>query len=483
MKTRVATPLAGIYQDFRAVSSDAAGPNEVMTRDARQASAQIVFLKPGAASAFRDGVLFLGSTGVPTPDTAALQIAPEPKRVRAAFKQFPDEVFALARGPNREDLAFRTSSTHILARELTPQAIESAIAAQRYYSAEDWVCDPAGFFFIAENTLGAFDIGDTVPILPGTRLRVNLPISAHIRIEHAGAVVAEGTDRQFTYSVKAQGDYTAVVNVALDGEETNWIISEPIHIGKAPPLDLPIGSISDSVEVRRAIPYIDDGLDKHKLDLYLPKGKKNFPVMVFFHGGSWREGDRSMYALFGNRFAKAGIGVAIPSYRLMPKNPHPAQIDDAAAAFGWVYRNIAQFDGDASRLYLVGHSAGGHLAALLALDDDYLKRSGVPPTSIRGVASMSGVYDVGSLTAFQNADDDPSPIHHVHTNAPRFLITYCQWDYFGLPKQARDFEQALEKQFVPARLIFIPGQSHISEIVRTLKDDDATARALIDFIR
>jgi len=262
-----------------------------------------------------------------------------------------------------------------------------------------------------------------------------------------------------------------------------WIMSSPIHIGKPPSLDLPIGPISDTVEVHRGIAYIDDGVEKHKLDLFLPKGKTNFPVMVFLHGGSWRSGDRSTYALLGNRLAKAGIGVAIPSYRLMPRNPHPAQIEDAAAAFAWVYKNVAQYGGDVSRLYLTGHSAGGHLAALLALDDRYLSKRGVPAGAIHGVATMSGVYDVGELKEFQNADDDPSPLHHVHSQAPPFLITYCQWDYFGLPKQARDFATELTKKFVAARLVYVPGQNHISEMINTLKADDVTARALIDFIR
>jgi hypothetical protein len=63
---------------------------------------------------------------------------------------------------------------------------------------------------------------------------------------------------------------------------------------------------------------------------------------------------------------------------------------------------------------------------LLALDGGYLEKRGVPASAIHGVAAMSGVYDVGALKEFQNADDDPSPVHHVHTHAPPFLITYCQ---------------------------------------------------------
>src|SRR5207247_1816478 len=190
--------------------------------------------------------------------------------------------------------------------------------------------------------------------------------------------------------------------------------------------------------------------DKHKLDLYLPRDKKNFPVLVFLHGGSWRTGDRSLYRALGNRFARAGIGVAIPSYRLMPKNPHPAQIEDVAAAFAWVHDNIAQYGGDAARIYVTGHSAGGHLAALLALDEKYLQKFNLAPSAIRGVVAMSGVYDVDRLAVFEAQGDkhDASPIAHARRGAPPFLITYCQWDYLGLPKQARDFSAALRKSFV-----------------------------------
>ena len=111
-----------------------------------------------------------------------------------------------------------------------------------------------------------------------------------------------------------------------------------------------------------------------------------------------------MYPLLGNRFAKLGIGVVIPSYRLMPKSPHPAQIEDTAAAFAWVYKNIAQYGGDPNRIYLAGHSAGGHLVALLALDPKYLNKYEIPLDAIKGVAAISGVYDVSKMTAFAGAD-------------------------------------------------------------------------------
>ncbi len=380
-------------------------------------------------------------------------------------------------------VAFRQLSTHILARELTEVEIRSSLAQGRVYVAHDWLCDPSGFFFIAEDNLGAFDMGDPAPLVNNTRLVAHFPVPAKIRLIHNGAVLAEAEGSNFSYAVKEPGAYRLEAWLTVDGEDRPWIYSNPIYAGQAPGPTLPALAISPDVEVHKDLAYAGDEPAKHKLDVYLPKDKKNFPVMVFFHGGAWKAGDRSEYPLFGNRFAKAGIGVVIPSYRLMPQNPYPAQMEDAAAAFAWVYRNIAQYGGDASRIYVAGHSAGGHLASLLALDAKYLAKYDIPGGAIHGVVSMSGIYNVGRLAEFQGADDDPSPIDHVHAQAPPFLLTYCQWDYLGLPKEARDFAEALKARFVDARLVYIPGESHISEIISSLKDDDASARAILNFVK
>jgi len=380
-------------------------------------------------------------------------------------------------------VAFRQTSTHILARELTEAEIHDSLAQGRAYVAFDWLCDPRGFFFIAENSVGVFDMGDTVPLLKSTRLVASLPVAAKIRLIHNGATVAEAEGSDFSFEVKEQGAYRLEASLSADGEDRPWIYSNPIYVGNAPSFTVPPVRMSADVEIHKDIAYVGDNLPKHKLDVYIPKGKKNFPVMVFFHGGGWKSGDRSEYPLLGYRFAKAGIGVVIPSYRLMPQNPYPAQMEDAAAAFAWVYRNIAQYGGDASRIYVAGHSSGGHLASLLALDPKYLAKYDILGNAIHGVVSISGAYRVGSLDAFQAADDDPSPIDHVRAHAPPFLILYCQWDYFGLPKEARDFADALKGRFVDARLVYLPGESHISEILSVLKDDDAGARAILNFVK
>ena len=387
-------------------------------------------------------------------------------------------------------VAFRHVSTHILARNLSEHDIRESLAAGRAYVSHDWLCDPTGFSFIGQNNLGVFDMGDQIPLaglaVGTTNLHASLPIPAKLKLIRDGQVVAEAETAKFTYKPTEPGTYRLEAWLSVDGEDRPWIFTNPIYVVKSSTLTLPTGAMAPNVEVQKDITYTDgDPADaaKHKLDLYLPKDTKNFPVLIFIHGGSWRSGDRSNYPALGNRFAKLGIGVAIPSYRLMPNSPHPAQIEDTAAAFAWVYKNIAQHGGDANRIYIAGHSAGGHLVALLALDDTYLKKYDVPMTAIKGVASLSGVYDVSKIGGFTSAADHPSPIAHVHPKAPPFLVSYCEWDYLALPLQAREFADALKKSFDSVDLLYVPGQSHISEIIHATQDDDVIAQAILKLVK
>ncbi len=269
-----------------------------------------------------------------------------------------------------------------------------------------------------------------------------------------------------------------------DGEERPWIFTNPLYVRKNFNLELPSVQTPAGVDLHPDIAYVEGSTDnKQKLDLYIPQNKTNMPVIVFLHGGSWTTGDRSLYRALGNRFAREGIAVAIPSYRLMGTAIHPAQMDDTAAAFAWVYRNIAQYGGDPKRIYAAGHSSGGHLVSLLALDDRYLKKYDLTPEAIRGVVSMSGVYDVQYITYFKTDGDrtDPSPQLHVHPGAPKFLLSYCQWDYLALPKQAREFAASLKKSFDEARLIYIPNDNHLTEIVH-VAEDGPLLRAILSFV-
>ena len=384
------------------------------------------------------------------------------------------------------EVSFRNSSTHILATELTEPAIRRSLQEGRAYVSHDWLCDPDGFYFWAVSNLGVFNMGDSIPLERATRLQVRLPVAAKIRVIHDGKVVHEAGGTELEYMVKAPGAYRVEATLHADGEDRPWIYSNAIFVVPGLGLTVPLRfmTIDPTVAVTRNIAYVDNAGAKQKLDLYLPKDKTNFPVLVFIHGGGWTSGDRALYQPLGNMLAKNGIGVAIPSYRLMPGAKFAEQVDDAAAAVAWVARNIASQGGDVNRFFISGHSAGGHLASLLGIDPSHLQKYGVEPSTLKGVMSLSGVYDVAALPVFGEMDvrKAASPMKYVRKGLPPFLITYCQWDYPFLPYQAREFSNAMRSSFNTAKLVYVPGLSHISEVLHMMDPEDITIKAILRFV-
>lgn len=139
-----------------------------------------------------------------------------------------------------------------------------------------------------------------------------------------------------------------------------------------------------------------DRASGQRLDLYIPADASPdapAPAILFFHGGSWREGAKSQYRFLGATLAERGYLVAIADYRKFPEARFPEFMADAAAAVVWTAREIVSYGGDPDRLFLMGHSAGGHIAVLLASDARYLVEAGGEPEMIRGVAGLAGPYD------------------------------------------------------------------------------------------
>ena len=134
--------------------------------------------------------------------------------------------------------------------------------------------------------------------------------------------------------------------------------------------------------------------DRQQLDVYRPAATgARGPVIVFLYGGRWKYGTKRDYLLVGNSFARRGWITVIPNYRLFPRALFPAWVEDGASAVRWTVDNIEQFGGDPSRIVVVGHSAGAHTAALLALDEKYLRDAGVGPGAVTGFVSIAGPVD------------------------------------------------------------------------------------------
>jgi acetyl esterase/lipase len=244
------------------------------------------------------------------------------------------------------------------------------------------------------------------------------------------------------------------------------------------------------VEVTKNVAYYD-GKDadevRHKLDLYLPKGQKDYPVLLFIHGGGWTKGSKDTAGKFGRTLAKNGIGVVSANYRLSPKVQHPAHIEDVARAFAWVSKNIAKHGGRADQIFVCGHSAGAHLIALLATDDTYLKAHKLSLESIKGAIPVSAPFIVGFKNTKVWGEDEEkaknaSPMKHVKANLPPFLVILADDDLKGFDKQAEAFTKAMTKAKNEATSLTVADRNHGSVMGKMSNEDDPATQALLVFI-
>lgn len=169
-----------------------------------------------------------------------------------------------------------------------------------------------------------------------------------------------------------------------------------------------------------------------KLDLYIPDAANSTtPTIVFFYGGSWQTGSKDDYLFVGEAFASRGYVAAIPDYRLFPEIRYPAFLEDAAAAVAWLKANAARIGANGGPIYLVGHSAGGYIAAMLTLDPRWLAQAGDSACStISATVGLAGPYDFLPLTdealkeIFGPEPERPrtQPINHVDGAEPPMLL-------------------------------------------------------------
>lgn len=301
----------------------------------------------------------------------------------------------------------------------------------------------------------------------------------------------------------------------------------------APALAADAGAVE---RVRNVAYYAGTDADarRHRLDLYLPKGKKDYPVVVLVHGGAWMMGDNRHYGLcssVGEFLASRGIGAALPNYRLSPGVKHPEHVKDVARAVAWVRTHLPEYGADASRLFLVGHSAGGHLVSLLATDETYLKAEGLRSTDLSGVVSISGVYRIptGKLAlalggskpeSFRLEEIAPlrggggfwsklprlpgigmnlnvfgpvfgndamvraaaSPLNHVRAGLPPFLIVTAEKDLPTLTGPAGEFHRALLAQGNESEFLNVEKRNHNSVMFSAIEANDPVAKAMLEFV-
>jgi arylformamidase len=212
------------------------------------------------------------------------------------------------------------------------------------------------------------------------------------------------------------------------------------------------------------------------LDLYATK-TPNAPVQVFIHGGAWRGGLAKDFATPAEMFVEAGAHFVVLDFNnvIETKGDLMPMARQVRNAVGWVYKNAASFGGDPNRLYVSGHSSGGHLAGVV-LTTDWGKDFGLPRDILKGVVCCSGMFDLKPARLSKRSEyvqftDEMehalSPQRHLeHINCPVTLV-YGTLETPEFQRQSRDFAAAVQAAGKPARLVVAQGYNHF-EVNETL---------------
>jgi acetyl esterase/lipase len=229
---------------------------------------------------------------------------------------------------------------------------------------------------------------------------------------------------------------------------------------------------------------------RHTLDVCRPKSATAAPVIVFFYGGGWRGGSKRTYRYVAKALARRGYVAVLPDYRIYPQARYPDFLDDGAQAVRWVKDNAKRFGGDPQKIFLMGHSAGAHIAAMLAIDARWLQKVGlVPGRDISGLIGISGPYDFLPLKdeifkiIFGGDRPETQPISHVTPGAPPALLLTGGKDHVVGAGNSTRLAERLRAAGNEATAVIYPRTGHyiivaaIAPIIRSLvpilRDTDA----------
>ena len=256
------------------------------------------------------------------------------------------------------------------------------------------------------------------------------------------------------------------------------------------------------------IAYASPAHERHVLDIYAPPGPKGLPVGFWINGGGWQAGDKTSVQLKPESFVAKGFVFVSTNYRLLPHVPMLTIFQDVAKSLGWVHQNIAKHGGDPGRIFVMGHSAGAQLAALLCIDDRYLKAEGVPFSVLKGCVPVDGdTYDIpamietaetrlrvhgfpmpkyGHRLKFGNdpaLHRDYSAVTHVAPGKgiPPFLIMHVA-EHPDTGAQAQRLAKALESAGVSVQLYGARESTHSKINTDLGLPDDPGTKALLEFV-
>lgn len=223
-----------------------------------------------------------------------------------------------------------------------------------------------------------------------------------------------------------------------------------------------------NLPVKKDIPY--GYLQRERLDIY-PSLQPHSKTLIFIHGGYWQMLDKSMFQFIANGFHSYGITTVLITYPLAPEVSIDQIVLSCRSAIHWVYHNIFAFNGDPHQMYVAGHSAGGHLAAMLMATDWRLFEQGLPSNLLRGICAVSGLFNLVPIhlsyinkivkmdmeTAKSN-----SPVRLQPLNSCPFILAVGEAESAEFNDQSKELYTCWKNQGLNHQLLQLPGQNHYS---------------------
>jgi acetyl esterase/lipase len=221
------------------------------------------------------------------------------------------------------------------------------------------------------------------------------------------------------------------------------------------------------------VPFTRDGT--LALDVYVPDRTNDqagsLPVIVFFYGGRWEQGSKKSYRFVGSQLASRGFVTVLPDYRLYPDVRFPEFVEDAAAAVAWTFDHVRDHGGDPGRVFVMGHSAGAHIASLVHYDERYLERTGAERATC-GFVGLSGPYDFLPLVAPDIQDifptavrDDSQPVAFVDGAEGPALLVHGMRDDTVEPRNAASLAEAVARAGGQAEVELYDDRGHVGVLL------------------
>ncbi|MDF2158572.1 alpha/beta hydrolase [Algoriphagus sp. CAU 1675] len=256
------------------------------------------------------------------------------------------------------------------------------------------------------------------------------------------------------------------------------------------------------VERTKEVPYVSStnefGFPEKRLNIFAPQKAVNLPVLIFIHGGSWEHGKKEVYDYLGNRLARRGVVTVIVDYPLAPDFQVKAMEEATLRAVVWTKKNIQAYGGDPEQIFLAGHSAGGHLAALATVKDELYQKAGVPnPLQGTILIDPAGLDMYGYLEETKNGEgkkylpvftEDPqvwkdaSPIYFLEKEEVPMLILEGERTYPAIREGRKRFVQEAEQQHLDVELKIYPKKKHIPMITQFFWTGSQAYRDVLDFM-